>query len=186
MKYFKYLLLALLIPNIVLAVGLEVKPSNINILYPDNKEIDLSITNISKEPIFVTAQADHFGDNIEVYPSELQLLPEQVSKLKIVSNFDGHKEGVKNTYISIVSKPLERQSFNAASGIKIPMTINISQSKWRWSGPAVFVISFLFLFLLAVIIQGIVSLFNIRYKKTKFHINLLKQHKKPWYKRIFG
>ncbi len=186
MKYLKYLfLLILLFPITAQAVGVEIKPSSLNILYPDNKTSNISIRNISQEPIFVTAQADHFGANIKIKPAEFQLLPDELIKLEISNNFAKEKEGVKNTYISIVSKPLDRQSFNAASGIKIPMTINISESRWKWSGSAVFVISFLFLLLLVVIIKGIMSLFEIPIHKPKWHINLLEHHKKPWYRRIF-
>lgn len=186
MKFFIFLFLSLLfIPKVVLAVGVEVNPAQINILYPDDKETNLAIKNISKEPIFVTVSADHFTKNIEIYPNEFQLLPDENIKLKVNNIFDEEKEGVKNTYISVVSKPLERQSFNAASGIKIPITINISQEKWRWSGYSVFVVSFFFMFLLVVIIHGIMSVFDIRKVKPKWHVNLLIHHKKPWHKRIF-
>lgn len=180
-----FLSLFFLIPQATLAVGVEVKPSNLEILLPDQKVTELSVANISQEPILVTAQADHFRDNINIYPSEFKLLPEEIIKLNLISDFTGHQEGVKNTYVSIVSKPLDRQSFNAASGIKIPTTITISQTRWEWSGSAVFVISFLFLLLFAVIVQGIISLFEIRYKKPKWHVNLALHHKKPWYRRIF-
>lgn len=187
MKYFKFLfLLIFFLASAAQAVGVEVKPSNINIIYPDEKETSLSINNISQEPILVSVVTDHFGDSISVQPDEFQLLPDEIIKLKLSLDFENSPEGVKSTYISIVSKPLDRQSFNAATGIKIPMTININKSRWQWSGPSVFVASFLSLLLIIFIIQGILFLLGLRHHSTKWYINLLKHHKKPWYRRIWS
>ena len=149
------------------AVGVAVSPSELQIVLPGDNQATLQVTNISDEPVMVFVSPDDFADNVITDPTEIQLLPEQVTQIKIISDFANTPAGVKKTNISVVTQAVDKRSFNAASGIKIPLTINIAKSYWHWSGEAVFVLAFLSLFILAFIIWIIHKLS----KKKKAVIN---------------
>jgi len=177
--------LGLLLPLRSQAVGISVTPPSLDIIFPDTKESHLVITNISQEPVVVSIRPDHFADYIKVIPSEISLLPEEVSKVKIESHFEEFTAGVNNTYISVITKPLDKKSFNAASGLKIPITVHIVQSYWQWSGAIIFIVVFFSLFILALVIQSIFILFKFKKRKRGWlGTNFLIHHKKSsWWRR---
>lgn len=150
-----------------MAVGVAVNPSELEIVLPGDNQTTLQVTNISDEPVMVFISSDDFADNIITDPIEVQLLPEQVTQVRVVADFANTPAGVKKTNISVVTQAIDKRSFNAASGIKIPLTINIARSYWQWSGEAVFVLAFLSLFVLFFIIW----LIHKSIKKKKAVIN---------------
>jgi hypothetical protein len=168
MKFSKILLLFIfLLPLKVLAVGVAVNPSELQIVLPGDNQTTLQITNISDEPVMVFVSPDDFVDNIIIDPAEIQLLPEQATQIRITTNFANTSAGVKKSNISVITQAVDKRSFNASSGIKIPLTINIAKSYWQWSGEAVFVLVFLSLFALFFIIWLIIKFI----KKKKAVIN---------------
>jgi hypothetical protein len=183
--FFKLLLLSLfLLPLSVEAVGVAVSPSSVDLLFPDISEEKISIKNISSEPIVVRVYTDDFADNISIEPNEFELLPDQVSPVKISGDFDNFEAGIQKTDISILSKAKDKKSFNAISGIKIPLSIYISKSYFTWSGPAIFVVVFFGLLLILGLVRIIIIIFTKKpQKKSSALINLLIHHKKKkWYK----
>lgn len=153
MKFFKILLLFIfLLPLKTGAVGVAVSPSELQIVLPGDNQTTLQITNISDEPVMVFVSPDDFVDNIIINPAEIQLLPEQATQARVIADFANTPAGVKKTNISVVTQAVDKRSFNAASGIKIPLTVNIAHQYWQWSGEAVFVLAFLSLFALVFII----------------------------------
>ncbi|MFA6307823.1 MAG: hypothetical protein WCS88_00635 [Patescibacteria group bacterium] len=185
MKFFKILLLLLFfVPLPSQAVGISVTPSAIDLLYPDIVEKKITIKNISTEPIIIYVYADDFSSNINIEPAEFELLPDQISRVNIAGDFSDFESGIQKTNISVLSKAKDKKSFNAISGVKIPISVYINKSYFTWSGSAVFVVVFFVLF----IIWGLIYLFiNIFSKKPKKHskelINLLIHYKKKrWYK----
>lgn len=182
-KLFLFLFL-LYLPWQVKAVGVSIEPSSINIVFPDKHSASLDIKNISDEPVLVKIEADHFRENIKINNQEMELLPEQAARVNFDLDFSAYPTGVKNTYISVVTQPLNRQSFNASSGIKIPLTVNISYKKWQWSAPAVFVVLFISLITLVLLLQGVLSFLDRPKKKENIIVNLLHHHKKPWWKKF--
>ena len=143
MKFFKLLLLILfLFPLPSQAVGISVSPSSVDLLSPNVFEKSISVKNISQEPIIIRVYADDFSNNLLIEPNEFELWPDQVSPVKITTDFENFSPGVQKTHISVLSKALDKRSFNAISGIKIPLTIYISESYFIWSGPLIFLLVF--------------------------------------------
>ena len=165
------------------AVGISVNPSSLDILYPSIREERIAVKNISSEPIVVYIYPDDFGDNIKLQPNEFNLMPDQLASIKILTNFDNFSEGTQKTNISVLSKALDKKSFNAISGIKIPISIYIAHTYFEWSGPAVFVLVFGVGLTILLLWQIVVKLFPKKKKiDKKMVINLLLHHKKKkWY-----
>jgi hypothetical protein len=185
MKFFKLLLFILFfVPLSARAVGVSVSPSSVDLLSPDFVDQKISIENISSEPIIVYVRADDFSDNINILPNEFELLPEQISLVKISGDFNDFSVGTKKTNISVLSKALDKRSFNAISGIKIPLSIYIDHEYFKWSGQAVFVVVFFGLLIALVFIKLLALIFTRKTKKKRWlSINLLHHHKaKKWYK----
>ncbi len=172
----------LLLPFSAKAIGLSISPSSLDLISPDIKEYSLSIKNISKEPIISHIQVDEYSDNIILNNSEIQLLPEQVTQIKIKTDFSNFEEGIKKTNISVISKALDKKSFNAATGIKVPITIYVSKDYWQWSGQAVFVVTFLGLFIFIGIYYLLLYALLKKRKKKVCSLNFIHLHKKrKWY-----
>ncbi|MFA6466864.1 MAG: hypothetical protein WCV71_03325 [Patescibacteria group bacterium] len=185
MKAFKiFLFILFFLPLPSQAVGISVQPSSIDLLSPDVVEKKLSVKNISKEPIVVHIYVDDFSDNINIEPNEFELLPEQVTSVRISGDFSNFSAGTQKTNISVLSKALDKKSFNAISGIKIPLSIYINKDYFQWSGPAVFVVVFLGGLIIFYLFRVFVRIFSKQKKKGHwFSINLLVHHKKKsWYK----
>lgn len=184
MRIFRLLIVSFfLLPLTCQAVGVSISPSTLDMVFPDVQQSELTITNISEEPVIITIQADDFSKNLIIQPQEVELLPQEITKVKIGGDFSGLAEGVKKTNISVITKALNKKSFNAASGLKIPLTINIyGQSYWQWSGAMVFIVVFASLLIIYFIIEILYRIFS-RKKKKHWYLNLLKRHKKyPWHR----
>jgi len=111
--------------------------------------------NISLEPILVTVFPDDLEEFIKISPVEFELMPEEKTPVNILLDFKQSKSGLKKTDISIISRALEKQSFNAASGIKIPLSIYFDNGLFKWSGLLVFVVVF-FSILLAFLLARLI------------------------------
>ncbi|RJQ35195.1 hypothetical protein C4566_01130 [Candidatus Parcubacteria bacterium] len=172
------ILLFLLLPFSAKAIGVSVSPAAIDLLYPDDRATELVIKNISLEPIIVYIYPDDHKDKITVNPEELSLLPEEYGQINVAFDFSKEQNGVKNTQLSIVSKAVDKRSFNAASGLKIPLSININKEPWHWSGPAVFTVVFLGLLILVILLESIALFFKPRKKKPWYEPNFLLKRKK--------
>lgn len=182
-KFFKIIFLFLfLFPLSVRAVGVSINPSELDIVLPATTIQNLNIKNISAEPIVVSVYMDDFIDQISAVPNEFQLLPDEVGQVKIIPNFDKQASGVKKTNISVVAKAIDKRSFNAASGLKIPLTVHIGQQYWHWTAGTVLGVVFIGLLLLAFIVE--IFFFFIRKNKKRKHTfvhNFLHYHKKKWW-----
>ncbi|MCD4704835.1 hypothetical protein K8R66_02030 [bacterium] len=122
-----FIILLLFLPMTTQAVGIAVEPAKLKI-YSSDKEYYLNIENISAEPITVFIYSDDFENNIIIYPDNINLSTQQKTRIKIYTNFSENKEKILSTNISLVSKALNKKSFNASSGIKIPITIYIEKT----------------------------------------------------------
>lgn len=167
------ILICLVWPACSQAVGVSVNPSSLQIISPKFWDNKLTITNISPEPIMVSILADDFGEYFDIRPSETELLPQEKLVVSVDGDFSNFESGIKNTNLSVISRALDKKSFNAASGIKIPVTINIAQEYFHWSKEAVFVAVFIGLFVLALIIETIFWILRSRKKKPKGPVNFL-------------
>lgn len=173
---FLFFLLILCLPLPSLAVGLAVEPAKLELSYPQNKQEQLKITNISSEPIFVRIQADDLRDNIKVEPSEFNLLPEEIMFIDLTVNFSQQASAVQKTNLSVISQALHQNSFKAASGIKIPLTINTTKisSFWKWLILSVG----LLVFVVLIYLLWLVFIWFFNRKKHKFlDLDFLLHHK---------
>ena len=179
MKFlFSCLLLILLFPSIGQAVGVAVEPASLEFIYDAGQSETLLITNISQEPILVTVQTDDLTDNINIQPSEFTLLPDQISPVDLEFSFSDQKSGIKKINISIISKALNKKSFNATSGIKIPVTIAIVFDHWQWNTATIFLAVFLGLLVLGLFMHLIFVLWRPRKKRSFLDLDFLLHHKK--------
>jgi hypothetical protein len=184
MRFFGILFLVLfLLPLNAKAVGVSVNPSDLDIILPSVTNSHLNIKNISTEPIAVSVYSDDFSEQITIVPNELRLLPDEIGQVKVITNFDNQAKGVKKTNISVVAKAVNKRSFNAASGLKIPLTIHIGEKYWHWTAATVFGTFFVGLLLIGFTIELIFLILRSRHKKRHiFGHNFLHHHKKRWWK----
>lgn len=184
MKFFSTLLSILfLLPLTAQAVGLSVSPAKVDIFYPDVLGQKIKIQNISNEPIKIYVRADDFSKELSLTPAEFDLAPQEIGLVTISGDFEHFSSGVRKTNISVLSQALDKKSFNAISGIKVPVSIYITDSYFKWSGPAVFVLVFLGLGIILILAYLLLNVFRFRPKKNKFAgLNFLLHHKKKWYK----
>lgn len=167
----------------VKAVGVSVSPSSLEVIYPDKESSELIIKNISLEPITVYVYVDDYKEEIKVNPNEINLLPDELTRVNLDYSFSQKEKAALATHISVVSKAVDKKSFNAASGLKIPIAININKQVWHWSAPAVFLAFFLGAFLLAMLVQLTFIFTRPRKKRHWYDLNFVTHHKK---RRFFG
>lgn len=142
-----------MIPFSVKGIGISVSPTKLDIKYSKDTKNYLKIKNISKEVVQISIYSDEFQNNIKIYPEEVQLLPEQITRIEINTNFDKEKNNqILKTNISVVTKALDKKNFNASSGIKIPISIilkkqNIYSTLFLFSIFVIFIIAVIFLFI---------------------------------------
>ena len=183
------LIFLLFLPQAVGAVGVSVEPAYLEIIYSSDKTTDLTVTNVSQEPVIVSIFPDELIEQIQVYPSELNLLPEEVAQIELSFDFDEKVAGIKKASISVVTKALNKRSFNAASGLKIPVTIAIIPNKFQWQASTIFLAVFFGLLLLAILTQLIFILFRPKKSGLAKAIDFVLYHRQArlrrWLKKIF-
>lgn len=158
----------------VQAVGLTLSPAKIEVSYPKDKSAELVVTNISSEPILVKIFPDHLTKEINISDAEFTLMPEAKTKVEINFNFAPHKSQIYQTNLSVVANALSAASFNAASGIKVPISVSVTPPKTR-------LVLFSFLFIIIILLL-ITSFFYYQKRKSsvlhKLHLDFLRLHKK--------
>jgi hypothetical protein len=160
------------------AVGVAIDPAELDVIYHDKTSVNLKINNISLEPISVNVQADDLQEYISIQPNEFVLLPQEIMVINLALDFTDQNSGIQKTNISVISKALDKQSFNAASGIKIPLTVAIVAGAWQWNAGSIFLSVFAGLLFLALLVQAIIILSRPRKKHNFLALNFLWHHKK--------
>ncbi|MFA6410718.1 MAG: hypothetical protein WCW26_04050 [Candidatus Buchananbacteria bacterium] len=132
-KWFSLVLFFLLWTNSALAIGVGVKPKEINLQAIVGREVisEFLVVNVSKEPAYYQIYADGLEKEIKLEPTDFRLEPDgsQIVKVKVNLKMPGRF----NTNISVVARPLAGTGLAAASGVKIPITIVVSVWLW-WVG----------------------------------------------------
>ncbi len=184
-KYYLILFIFLFSFNLVQAAGLSVTP---NELYLETKvkqeaETKLIIKNISKKATLYSIYSDEFTDQIEIVPDLFQLMPNETQKVKI--KVKPLEPGIQATVISIIARDLNRQEFNAGTGVKVDLVI-----KALTKDNTLVLIIKLWLFVIILVLIIFIIYFIIRHRrrnrfwyKVTHPVNLI--YKKPWYKNIF-
>ncbi|MDD5749243.1 MAG: hypothetical protein PHO91_00450 [Patescibacteria group bacterium] len=131
--FFLAILLFLFFPLAAAALGLSVRPAQLEIIVPDKSAASLSIKNISLEPMSISIYADAFATELKINPSELSLMPEESAAVEVAFAGSRDQGGVKKTNLSILARSLDQKRFNAASGLKIPLTIYFPAKVLFWT-----------------------------------------------------
>lgn len=120
-----FLAFAMSVPT-VLAVGIGIKPAFIDVELEvgQEKNIEVSITNISDEPSFYQIYPDSFQDEILVSPFEFYLNPNENKLIQVI--ITGKGSGKKSTNLSVVARPIMSAKFTAGAGVKIPINFIIT------------------------------------------------------------
>lgn len=116
----------------LLLVGLAVTPSELKVVQtaPENSPAKLIVKNASREVSLFEVYPDDFESIIRASPSSFILEAGEEREVNIQNNF--RQEGQYRTDISVVARPIAASAFNAAGGMKIPLTVNVNQaSSWR-------------------------------------------------------
>ena len=118
----------LIIPAIYLvvstqAVSLSVSPKEINasVLVGQTTSYRMQVKNPSGEVSVFEVYPDDLQAIIKIYPSSFILESEETKD--VIVQVTVREEGVLKTNISVVATPVASSSFNAVSGVKIPIEI---------------------------------------------------------------
>ena len=179
----------LFLPLTSQALGISVQPAELEMIIPEKSSDYLTIKNISLEPITVDIYFDAFSQELKTNLSELELLPEESARVQVSFVGDKNKSGVQKTNLSLLARNMDQKKFNAASGLKIPLTIYMPGSSFHWTWPTIATLVFFgFLFLL-VVARFFYYFFQFKKRKKKNlwqKINFLGKYRQkkrffPWF-----
>ena len=112
--------------NSVQAVGLIIKPTEINISARARTEAEAEflVVNIEAEPAIYQISPDALLNEIKLEPADFQLEPNasQLVKVKVKISEPGRYQ----TNISVIARPLGAGGLTLASGVKLPLMIEVS------------------------------------------------------------
>lgn len=176
----KYFIILILISSLyavgVGAVGVGVKPSYLELTLPAGQvaEAKLNIYNVSLEPAQFKIYPDELKDWIKVEPADFRLEASEVKAVKIY--ITAKEDGKQATNLSVVATPLDKRQFNADSGIKVPVRLNISPGATRlWENIFVFMVLW---YLLCLAIICLVVIIVIKLRKPTLIQRLARRFKK--------
>ena len=120
------IILSLFSVQAVEAVGLGVKPTqlNLNVAVGQKIQTEILVFNVSSEPAMFQVYPDALNKEIKISPTDFQLEANgsQIVKINLALN----KAGRFAANLSVVARPLGSQGLPAASGVKVPITIVVS------------------------------------------------------------
>lgn len=107
----------------VLAVGIAVKPKeiNLNVTVGRQTETEILVINISEEPAMYQVYPDALLEVITVTPADFRLEPNGNQIVNIIVK--AKKPGRFATNISAIARPVGAGGLPTASGVKVPITI---------------------------------------------------------------
>jgi hypothetical protein len=126
-----FLVLGIIGFSTVFAVGVSVTPPSLELLRGINGEIsgEIAVSNPSEEVAVFNVYPDEFEGMVKVSPVSFIL---EGGRQKIVKvNVNPKNEGMFETTLSVVSEPLLKSSFNAVSGVKIPISFTAGKHSSR-------------------------------------------------------
>lgn len=117
------LMLVFIPQTFVEAISVGVKPTKIQLeVYPGtSSETEILIFNTSKEPAWYQIYPDRFPGRMTISPAEFRLDAESSQLVKI--SIKSFWLPWFNDNLSIVGRPLDMRGVPAASGVKLPITI---------------------------------------------------------------
>lgn len=123
---------SLLLGQIVQAVGVGVRPKEINLEVKTGQEVitEFLVVNVAEVPAIYQVYPDGLENQIQIDPTDFRLETgaNQIVTLKIKIK----TPGLFSTNISVIARPLAISSFAAASGVKLSITIKASGVPFSW------------------------------------------------------
>ncbi|XOB41183.1 MAG: hypothetical protein ACKKMW_00320 [Candidatus Nealsonbacteria bacterium] len=110
-----------------LAIGIGTKPSflDLELEVGQPKKAKILIYNISQEAGIFQVFPDELNEWIKIEPSNFRLEAGENKEVKIT--FLAKEEGRKAINLSVLAKPLDRQSFSVNPGVKVPVQLNVEE-----------------------------------------------------------
>ncbi len=169
------------------AMGLSVDPARLVGEIRENKKISfvLMVYNDTEDPGIYDVYADDFPDWFEITPAQFRLYPGDNQKVNI--EVKPEKAGSFVVNISVVGRLLNRKSFNAASGLKIPLTLEVVEdgsagSFWYYIISATLIIFILLIFLISCRKKR--SFWQKTMTRTEDSVDWLLYHNEKWYHKL--
>jgi len=118
------LLLLLVLPSAVSAVGVAVYPAEVSIeaAIGEQTTTRLKVSNPSSDVAVFEVYPDEFDQLIKISPSSFTL--ESSEERQVIITVTPRESGRLHTAISVVGRPMASSAFQAGSGAKVPFTIN--------------------------------------------------------------
>lgn len=167
------------------AVGIGAKPARLDFSGAVDESVkrQLLISNDGSQAALFVLSADDLVAWFVFSPEEFQLWPgeTQTVSVKVMPQADG----VHATFISALARPLDRQAFKAAAGLKIPVTITAAAGRPPFNRLFFYSLAGLIIIFLGLIFRQRrqrKSFSRIKEKVKSF--NLLPLYRKPWYIRF--
>ncbi len=113
---------------VVQAVGLSVSPKELKFLADVGETVSqkLKVKNPSGEVSIFEVYPDDLGALVKISPASFILESEEEKEVTV--QVTPKEEGIFKTNISVVASPVASSSFNAGSGVKIPLEISAGES----------------------------------------------------------
>ncbi len=126
------MLLGLLTPTLLLAAGIQVSPTKLDVSLKPNTTLDESLTvaNPTADVQIFEVYADDFKQNLQFSPASFTLESggQKTVQLKILG-FGFNNNQTLVTTVSVVGKPLaEGAGVKVGTGVKIPTTVRFSEN----------------------------------------------------------
>ncbi len=146
-----------------LAIGIGTKPSflDLELKVGQSKKTEILVYNISQEAGIFQVFPDELNDWIKIEPSDFRLEAGENREIKIT--ILTKEEGKKVTNLSVLAKPLDRQSFSVSSGIKIPVQLNIKKGRLIFSAFALGFISQNWIWIAGILVICLIGFFLVKY-----------------------
>lgn len=169
----------------VFAAGLGIFPAEYlaQVTEGDLETFTIEVFNTAREPGMFHVYADEQIAWFVISPEQFRLDPDSSERVKVIVQPDAPGKHIVN--LSVVGRSLERQSFNAASGLKFPVTLTVAAgnaNELAWLH-----IIFGTAALATVVVGtalGIERKRRSRLEKITDTLDLLLHHKQKWYHKI--
>jgi len=139
----------LLLAQTVFAVGVGIKPKEINVdvSIGEGSAVEILVTNSGEEPAVYQVYPDNYERKITISPADFRLDARASQIVKIV--IKSWMPGEFNTNLSVVGRPVDNQELTVGSGVKVPINIKVQNlSKWQMVFGGIIIICLLILFMI--------------------------------------
>ena len=117
------------LPLAAAAVGVAVNPARLEVFGRSGQERveTILVSNPARDVAIFEIYPDEFEAMIRIAPASFVL--ESGDQKKVTIKIAGTAAGRFETLVSVIARPLSESAFNAASGIKIPLSIEVAPTE---------------------------------------------------------